>query len=151
VFTSRSRSLNLTESTSSTPLINSATESFMFPKLSAEQIERIAAHGVLQPITRSEVLIESDQSDMPFFIVKTGQIEMIRPSALDDLLIAIVRKDQFTGDINMILGRPTLMRLRVSVQNEVVELTRDQMHALIQSDAEMSEVLMMAFLTRRIA
>jgi thioredoxin reductase (NADPH) len=123
----------------------------MFPKLTAEQIERIAAHGVLRPITRGEVLIESGQYNVPFFIVKAGEIEVIRPSALDSLLIAIVRQDHFTGDISMILGRPAQMRLRVRVSGEVVELTRDQMHALIQSDAEMSEVLMTAFLARRIA
>src|SRR5215467_4275949 len=75
----------------------------MFPKLTAEQIERIAAHGVLRSITRGEVLVESGQYDVPFFIVKAGEIEVIRPSALDDLLIAIVRKDQFTGDISMIV------------------------------------------------
>ena len=119
----------MTENTSSTPLIDSATEPFMFPKLTAEQIERIAAHGVLRSITRGEVLIESGHYDVPFFIVKAGEIEVIRPSALDNLRIAIVRKDQFTGDISMILGRPALMRLRVSVSGEVVELTRNQMHA----------------------
>ena len=50
----------------------------------------------------------------------------------------------------MILGRPALMRLRVSESGEVVQLTRDQMHALIQTDAEMSEVLMKALIYRRI-
>ena len=50
----------------------------------------------------------------------------------------------------MILGRPALMRLRVSESGEVVQLTRDQMHALIQTDAEISEVLMKALIYRRI-
>src|SRR5215467_13845405 len=141
----------MTETSNSTPLINSATEPFLFPRLTPEQIERIAAHGVVRAITGGEVLIDSGQYDVPFFVVKAGEIEVIRPSSLDDLLIAIVRKDHFTGDISMILGRPAQMRLRVRVPGEVVELTRDQMHALIQSDAEMSEVLMTAFLARRIA
>jgi 2-methylisocitrate lyase-like PEP mutase family enzyme len=38
----------------------------------------------------------------------------------------------------MLLGRPALMRLRVSESGEVAQLTRDQMHALIQTDAELS-------------
>jgi thioredoxin reductase (NADPH) len=42
------------------------------------------------------------------------------------------------------------MRLRVSEAGQVVELTRDQMHALIQADAELSEVLMKALIYRRI-
>ena len=41
------------------------------------------------------------------------------------------------------------MRLRVSESGEVVQLTRDQMHALIQTDAEMGEVLMKALIYRR--
>ena len=43
-----------------------------------------------------------------------------------------------------------MMRLRVSESGEVVQLTRDQMHALIQTDAEMSDVLMKALIYRRI-
>ena len=84
-------------------------------------------------------MIEGGQTDVPFFVVKTGEIEVIRPSGLGDLLVAVVHGDQFTGDVSMILGRPALMRLRVSESGEVVELTRDQMHALIQADTEMSE------------
>jgi thioredoxin reductase (NADPH) len=139
----------LTETTRSPLLSDARTASFMFPTLTAGQIERIAAYGVLRPITRGEVLIESGQYDVPFFVVKAGEIEVIRPSALGDLLLAIVRADQFTGDISMILGRPALMRLRVCESGEVVELTRDQMHALIQADAEIGEVLMKALISRR--
>ena len=140
----------LTETTRSPLLSDVRTASFMFPTLTAGQIERTATYGVVRPITRGEVLIESGQYDVPFFVVKAGEIEVIRPSALGDLLIAIVRADQFTGDISMILGRPALMRLRVGEPGEVVELTRNQMHALIQADAEIGEVLMKALISRRV-
>jgi len=122
----------------------------MFPTLTAAQIARIASHGVVRPVTRGEVLIESGQTNVPFFVVKAGEIEVIRPSDLGDLLVAVVHPYRFTGDISMILGRPALMRLRVSESGEVVQLTGDEMHALIQTDAEMSEVLMKAFIYRRI-
>jgi len=123
----------------------------MFPLLSSAQIARIASHGVIRPITRGEVLIEGGQTNVPFFVLKSGEIEVIRPSALDEILVAIVGPAQFTGDISMILGRPAQMRLRVRDSGEVVQLTRDQMHALIQTDAEISEVLMRALIHRRVA
>src|SRR5918999_6574350 len=123
----------------------------MFPTLSATQIARIAAQGVVRPVTRSEVLIEGGQTDVPFFVLKAGEIEVIRPSGLGDLLVAVLRPAQFTGDVSMILGRPAQMRLTVSESGEVVQLTRDEMHALIQTDAEISEVLMRALIHRRIA
>jgi len=106
---------------------------------------------VIRPITRGEVLIEGGQTNVPFFVLKAGEIEVIRPSALEEILVAIVRPTQFTGDISMILGRPAQMRLRVRDSGGVVQLTRDQMHALIQTDAEISEVLMRAFIHRRVA
>jgi thioredoxin reductase (NADPH) len=96
-------------------------------------------------------LIESGQTDVPFFVLKAGEIEVMRPSGLGDLLVAVLRPAQFTGDISMILGRPAQMRLSVSESGDVVQLTRDQMHALIQTDAEISEVLMGALIHRRIA
>src|SRR5882672_2766134 len=112
--------------TASAPLnMSAANAAFMFPELSTAQISRIASHGLIRPITRGEVLIEGGQTDVPFFVVKAGEIEVIRPSGLGDLLIAVVHAEQFTGDVSMILGRPAQMRLRVSESGEVVQLTRD--------------------------
>jgi thioredoxin reductase (NADPH) len=141
----------MTETARPTLLSSAANAALMFPVLSSAQIARVASHGVLRPITRGEVLIDSGQTNVPFFVLKAGEIEVIRPSELDEILVAIVGPAQFTGDISMILGRPAQMRLRVSDSGAVVQLTRDQMHALIQTDAEISEVLMRALIHRRVA
>ncbi len=37
------------------------------------QVARIAAHGLIRPITRGEVLIEGAQTDVPFFVVKASR------------------------------------------------------------------------------
>src|SRR5262245_5210706 len=136
--------------TRSTLLSSAPNAALLFPRLSSAQIERIAGHGVTRHVTCGEGLIEGGEASVPFFVVKAGVIEVIRPSGLGDLLIAVVQPRQLTGDIRMILGRPALMRLRVSESGEVVQLTRNQMHALIQADAEMSEVLMTTLIYRRI-
>jgi thioredoxin reductase (NADPH) len=141
----------VTETARSTLLSSAANAALMFPVLSSAQIARIASHGVIRAITRGEVLIEGGQTNVPFFVLNAGEIEVIRPSALDEILVAIVGPAQFTGDISMILGRPAQMRLRVRNSGEVVQLTRDQMLALIQTDAEISEVLMRTLIHRRVA
>ena len=141
----------LSEISRSTPLSSGPDAARLFPALTSEQIARIASHGVIRPITRGEVLIEGGQTDVPFFVLKAGEVEVVRPSGLGDLLIAVLRPSQFTGDVSMILGRPAQMRLSVSDSGEVVQLSRDQMHALIQTDAEISEVLMTALIHRRVA
>jgi thioredoxin reductase (NADPH) len=137
--------------TGSIPLTDAPDAAIMFPTLRPPQIARIAAHGVVRPIACGDVLVEAGQTDVPFFVVLTGGIEIIRPSALGDLLIAAHRPGQFTGEASMLLGRPAMMRVRASAAGEVVQLTRDQMHALIQTDAEISEILMTALIHRRSA
>src|SRR5262245_7619985 len=98
----------LTETSRPTPVTSAANASLMFPTLTAAQIARIASHGVIRPITSGEVLIESGDRNVPFFVVNAGEIEVIRPSSLGDLLIAVIDAHRFTGDISMILGRPAL-------------------------------------------
>src|SRR5262245_42942061 len=142
--------VGMTETTRSTLLSSAPNAALLFPRLTSAQIARIACHGVIRQVTCGEVLIEGGQTNVPFFVVRAGEIEVIRPSSLGDLPIAIVRADQFTGDISMILGRPALMRLRVREPGEVVQLTRDQLHALIQAGAEAGDVLLSALIYRRI-
>src|SRR5260370_9403929 len=103
----------------------------MFPLLSSAQIARIASHGVIRPITRGEVLIEGGQTNVPFFVLKSGEIEVIRPSALDEILVAIVGPAQFPGDISMILGRPPQLPLLGRDSGEVGPLPRHQLNALL--------------------
>src|SRR5690606_29982958 len=90
------------------------------------------------------------ETDVPFFVIQSGEIEIVRPSSLGDLVIAANGPGKFTGEVSMILDRPAMMRLRVSEPGEVVELTREQMHTLIQTDAEISEILMQALIYRRV-
>ena len=75
----------------STPLTSAPTAALMFPTLTAGQIARIAAHGVLRPVTRGQVLIESGQTDVPCFVVK-AEIEIVRPSSPGDLVVAFHRR-----------------------------------------------------------
>lgn len=141
----------MTIATGLAPLTSAPDAPLMFPALTSAQIARIASHGVTRPIKAGEILIDGGQTDVPFFVLKAGEIEVIRPSDFGDLLVAVLGPAQFTGDISMILGRPAQMRLSVRKPGEVVQMTRDQMHALIQTDAEISEMLMTALIHRRVA
>src|SRR5262245_5343342 len=88
--TGGSRRLRMsTETSRSTSVMSAPTASLLFPTLTAAQIARIASRGVIRPITCGEVLIESGQRNVPFFVVKAGEIEVIRPSGLGDVLVAV--------------------------------------------------------------
>jgi thioredoxin reductase (NADPH) len=97
-----------------------------------------------------EVLVEQGDSTVPFFVVVTGEIEILRPSGSVETLITVHGSGEFTGEINMLSGRRALFRARATQPGSVIELDRQNMMALLQGDAEIGETLMRAFILRRV-
>ena len=123
----------------------------VFPTLTAAQLARIETHGRRRPITAGEILIEVGDNDVPFFVVVKGAIQILRPSASAiETLIVTHRPGQFLGEANTIGGRRSLVRALVTETGEALELDRQQLLSLVQTDAELSEIIMRAFILRRV-
>jgi thioredoxin reductase (NADPH) len=130
------------------PVTRSRAE-YVFPTLTVAQVHRFAAHGRARSIARGEVLIEQGQNPFAFFVVVSGELESVRPSAATETLVAVFGPGQFTGEVNALSGRRALFRTRVTKPGEVIELDRQQMLTFVQTDAELGEILMRAFILRR--
>jgi len=85
-----------------------------------------------------------------FFVVLAGAVEILRPVASGEERVVLQGPGEFTGEINMLSGRKALVRGRVAQDGELVELDREHLRALVQRDAEISEILMRAFILRRV-
>src|SRR6267378_2898580 len=122
----------------------------MFPTLQPEQMERAAAHGHVRRGQDGEVLVEAGATNARFFIIKTGHVEIVRPPGTDEHVVALLGPGQFTGEASMLSGRRGLVRLRMREAGELIELEREQLLNLVQTDSELSEIFMRAFLLRRV-
>jgi thioredoxin reductase (NADPH) len=131
------------------PLTSSRAEQAV-PTLTPAQIRRVVAHGNMRAIKLGEVLVEQGDSAVPFFVVVSGELEVVRPSGAAETLVAVHVPGQFTGEVGMLSGRRALLRLRAAKTGEVIELDRQRMLALVQTDAELGEILMRAFILRRV-
>ena len=83
------------------PLTSSRLEQ-IFPILTPAQISRIAVHGHTHAIQPGEVLVEQGDSAVPFFVVVSGELEIVRPSCAGETLVTIHGPGQFTGEVNML-------------------------------------------------
>jgi thioredoxin reductase (NADPH) len=122
----------------------------IFPKLTPAQIRRIAARGRMRTVEHGEVLYEQGDSAAPFFVVVTGELEVVRPSGTIETLVTVHRSGQFSGEVGTLSGRRTLFRVRAIKPGKVIELDRQHMLVLLQSDAELGEILTRAFILRRV-
>jgi thioredoxin reductase (NADPH) len=132
------------------PAVSPERAALMFPTLTPGQIARVEAHGSTRPVRQGEVLIEAGDQTVPFLIVKAGQIEIVSGSGDGERVVVVHGPGAFTGEANMLLGRPALMRARVSAAGEVIELTRGDLLTLIQTDIEIGDILMRGFIYRRL-
>jgi thioredoxin reductase (NADPH) len=122
-----------------------------FPKLTPAQIERVAAHGRARRIEPGEVLGAVGKVTPQFFVVSTGTIEVVQPGENGKTTtVTVIGPGEFTGEVSMLSGRPSLVTLRVGEPGEVIEVERDELLALVQTDAELSEIFVRAFLLRRV-
>ena len=128
----------------------SALPNRLFPTLTPLQASRIAAHGRRRSTARGDVLVEVGDRVIPFFLVASGAVDALRPFDGGETLNATIRAGQFTGEASLLSGRRSMALLRVSEPGEVIELNREQLLALVQTDAELSEILMRAFILRRV-
>jgi thioredoxin reductase (NADPH) len=131
------------------PLTSSRIEK-IFPKLTPAQIDRIAAHGRIRSVQPGEVLIEQGDTSVPFFVVITGEVEIVRPFDAYETLVTVHGSGEFTGEVNMLSGRRSFFRARATKPGKVIELDHQQMLTLVQTDAELSDILMRAFILRRV-
>ncbi len=105
----------------------------------------------MRTILRDEVLVEQGNISIPFFVVISGEIEIVTPATdSTETLVTVYDAGQFTGEVNTLSGRPTLCRWRVTKSGEVIELDRQHMLALVQTDAELGDIMMRAFVLRRL-
>lgn len=121
-----------------------------FPTLTPAQIARVAAHGSVRPIRGGEVLVEAGDAVVPFFVVTAGRVEIVRPCGEEETLVAVVGAGQFTGEVTLLSGRRALVQLRASEAGEVIELGRERLLALVQTDGELGEIFLRAFILRRV-
>jgi thioredoxin reductase (NADPH) len=131
------------------PITSSSIEK-IFPKLTPDQISRIEAHGHIRAVQSGEVLVEQGDTSVPFFVVITGELEIVRPFRSHETLVTVHSSGQFTGEVNTLSGRQSFFRVRSSKPGKVIELKHQQMLTLVQTDAELGSILMRAFILRRV-
>ena len=121
-----------------------------FPLLTSPQIARIAAQGRLRAISPGEILFEAGERAPPFFVILSGEVEILQRSPRGETLVVALGPAQFSGEVNMLSGRRALVQARVSQPGEVHEVSHERLLTLVQRDAEISETLMRAFILRRV-
>src|SRR6202790_5019634 len=122
----------------------------IFPTLNATQIARILAHGKKRAVQAGEGLVEPGDTNFPFFVVTSGAIEIMRPTCESEDSVAVFQVGQFSGEVGILSGRRSMVRVQMRDAGEVIEVDRSGLQELIETDSELNEILMRAFILLRV-
>ena len=121
-----------------------------FAGLTEEMLKRLQACSSELSCEAGKVLFVRGMRDVDMFVVLSGQLEINDVgSSGDDQVIAMLRRGQFTGELDLLDNRPTLVTCRAKTRAKVLRVVRSDLRRLMKSDAEIAEVIMQAWIGRR--
>jgi thioredoxin reductase (NADPH) len=123
----------------------------LYPKLNGEQIARLAQVGTRRSVPAGEVLFDQGTIRRRFYVFLQGAIEAVLPSSEGEVHMRLHQPGDFTGELDMFSGRPSLVRARTVDPTEVVELDQVSLRNLVQTDPKLGEFLLRVFVRRRAA
>ena len=120
-----------------------------FPHLSAAQIERLAPFGKALTAAAGEILFDQGDSSRGVFILIEGSIEIVTPTQKGEDMITVHEAGEFTGELDVLSGRRSLVRGRARTACRLIEIEPANLRRIVQTDTELSEIFLRAFLLRR--
>jgi thioredoxin reductase (NADPH) len=121
-----------------------------FPRLSLAQIARLEPHGKRVGTRKGQILAEPGERHRTMLVVLSGSVEIVRPGLAGEELIVVHMPGQFSGEMSTLRGAASVVRARVREEGEVLAIDSEHLRAIVQTDAELSEILMRAFILRRV-
>jgi thioredoxin reductase (NADPH) len=129
-----------------------STEQFdaMFPALTDAQIGRLSAFGKQRRVEAGEIVFDQGDASRGVFVVLEGSIEVVNVAKDREDSLHVLRRGEFTGEVNQLSGRRSLVRCRAREASNLLEIARSDLRRVMQNDADLGEVLLRAFMLRRV-
>ena len=121
------------------------------PQLTEAQIDRIRGYARPREVRAGDVLYEPGFTTPPVYVVISGAIRIVAVGAQEERMVTTYRRSQFSGELLMISGRRSIYRCQAVEDGTLLELSPEDLRTLIGKDAELSDIIMNAFLARRLS
>ena len=125
--------------------------SIAFPTLDEAQIKEVARCTSAAPklYRDGETLFAVGDRDFKFFIVTSGEVEIVDHSGDEPRTVTIHRKGQFTGDVSFLTGNPAVVSGVARGNIEVYEVRAEALRKALNQCPILSDIILQAFIARR--
>jgi thioredoxin reductase (NADPH) len=124
------------------------TEETAFPRLNSAEL------ALVKPLARpcdyadGDIIFRAGQPEIDLYVVESGRMEIRNPSH-GDRVIAVHEPGQFSGDIDILTGRPVIVTAAAKGPTRLLCVPNGQLRALLNRVPSLGEKMILAFTRRR--
>ena len=122
-----------------------------FPTLDAAQMSALerCAGASLAHYRAGQALFKVGDRDFKFFVIKSGEVEILDPSGETPQTVVVHRAGEFTGDVSHLTGSPSVVDAVAKSDCDVYEISTDGLRQVLNQCPDLSDIILQAFIARR--
>src|SRR5262245_16556288 len=123
-------------------------EKAAFPELTSAEIAMVKPMATARDCVDGEIVFRAGQADIDFYIVESGAIEIQNPADRHRVIV-VHHPRQFSGDIDLLTGRPVIVTAVARGKTRVLCVPCRHIRVLLNRVPSLGEKLITAFTRRR--
>jgi thioredoxin reductase (NADPH) len=123
-------------------------EEVAFPRLTSAELALVRPLATPCDYADGETIFQAGQADIDLYVVESGQVEIRNPTDGHRPIVSH-GPGQFSGDIDLLTGRPVIVTAVAQGATRVLRVPNRQLRALLNRVPSLGEKLIAAFTRRR--
>ena len=121
-----------------------------FAGFSKAMMERLHLYGIEETIAGDTMLFGRGDRDVDMFVVLDGELEVFESTRQgNENIIARLERGQFTGELDLLDNRRTLLGCRTVEQSRILRISRASLKRVMRIETEIANLIMQACIGRR--
>ena len=123
-----------------------------FPTLDEKgraELAQCVGRSSLARYRAGQTLIRACERDFKFFVVESGEIEVLDTAVDPPARVAIHGPGQFTGEVAQLCGGPSWVTEVARCDSELYEVSPDVLREMLNRCPDLSDLILQAFIARR--
>jgi thioredoxin reductase (NADPH) len=120
-----------------------------FPRLDEAQRRKLRDLGTVRSVESGDILFREGDEGYDFFVVEKGAVTIVQGYGAENRVIAVHGLHRFVGELNLVTGGHVYLTAVVRDAGEVIEVPAERIRTLVNTDPELGNVILGAFLERR--
>ncbi|MGE0408486.1 MAG: FAD-dependent oxidoreductase [Amphiplicatus sp.] len=118
-------------------------------RLSADERAELAPYGEVKHHDAGDVLFDEGDRSVDLCVVLSGQLDVLLFEDGEERRVGWLEPSQFSGDVSLVTGRPSLVRGVMTKAGEVLHVPPASLQRLLVERSDLSDAFVTTFIARR--